>query len=628
MDKVNAISKYPKPKTGKELRRFLAMINFYRRFIPKVANLQQPLNEMLCGAKKGNAPVEWSAEREEAFNKMKEALQNATMLAHPAQGATLAIMADASDYAIGATLQQNVDKVWQPLGFFTKILEPAQRKYSAYDRELYAVYAAVRKLRHAIEGQSFIIFTDHKPLTFAFQQKSEKCTPRQFRYLDFIGQFSTDLRRVKGSDNIVADALSRIESVSKGIDYQQLAESQRHDEELKKLLEEKMSSLVLRRVMLPEADQEIYCDISKDTIRPYVPAPERSIVFNTLHSLSHPGIRATQKLLTRRFVWPSINKDIREWTRNCIPCQRSKVTRHNSAPIGDFGNQAGRFKHVHIDIIGPLPPSRGYKYCLTCNDRFTRWVEAIPITNIEAPTVATAFLEGWIARFGVLLGTNHLRTTAYHPTANGMIERFHRQMKAAIKCHETDRWTEVLPIVMLGIRTAYKEDLKSSIAERVYGKQLRLPGEFFTPSTETEKSDFVKELQQRIKKHKPISTTRHGDKKTFVFKELKTNPYVFIRNDALRGPLQPTYDGPYKVVERTDKNFVIEKNGRKARISIDRLKPAHTVADTEERDISPQNETPLNNQEEHSGQRTRTGRRVRFPDRLQVGFTKGRKERT
>jgi len=250
---------------------------------------------MLWGAKKGNAPVKWSAGKKEAFKKMKEALENATMLTHPAQGATLAIMVDASDCAIGATLQQNVDKVWQPLVFFTKILSPAQRKYNAHDRELFAVYAAMRRFRHAIGGQSFIMFADHKPLTFAFLKKSEKCTSRQFRYLDFLGQFSTDLRHINGSDNILADALSRMESVSKGIDQQQLVESQRHDEELKKLIEENTSSLVLRRVKLRETDREVCCDISKDTIRLYVPLPERSIVFNTLsHAIAPRNSRYSE----------------------------------------------------------------------------------------------------------------------------------------------------------------------------------------------------------------------------------------------------------------------------------------------------------------------------------------------
>ena len=135
------------------------------------------------------------------------------------------------------------------------------------------------------------------------------------------------------------------------------------------------------------------------------------------------------------------------------------------------------FDQVHIDIVGPLPPSRGYSYLLTCIDRFTRWPEAWPMTDITAETVALTFANGWIARFGVpstitsdrqfesrlwtslmqLLGCQHLRTTSYHPIANGIIERFHRQLKASLKAHTPAvHWIESLPLVLLGIRTALK----------------------------------------------------------------------------------------------------------------------------------------------------------------------------
>ena len=107
-----------------------------------------------------------------------------------------------------------------------------------------------------------------------------------------------------------------------------------------------------------------------------------------------------------------------------------------------------------------------------------------------------------------MTGTTHLRTTAYHPQANEMVERFHRQLKTAIKCHETEKWTEVLPLVMLGIRTAYKEDLQTSPAEVVYGSQIHLPGEFFTPSQKVSESEFVKQLQQKINNQKPTPATR------------------------------------------------------------------------------------------------------------------------
>ncbi|EFN71769.1 Uncharacterized protein F44E2.2, partial [Camponotus floridanus] len=116
---------------------------------------------------------------------------------------------DASDSSVGAALQQRGEDGWEPLAFFSKKLSPTEEKYSAFDRELLAIYLAVKHFRHMVEARNFIIFTDHKPIIYSFKQKPDKCSPRQFRHLDFIGQFSTDIRHVSGSDNVVADALSR-----------------------------------------------------------------------------------------------------------------------------------------------------------------------------------------------------------------------------------------------------------------------------------------------------------------------------------------------------------------------------------------------------------------------------------
>jgi cleavage and polyadenylation specificity factor subunit 1 len=137
---------------------------------------------------------------------------------------------------MGAVLQQRVQDVWQPLAFFSRKLSSAQQKYSAHDRELLAIYEAVRYFRHMLEARQFTIMTDHKPLTFAFHQKRDKCSPRQFNHLDFISQFTTDIRRIYGQDNIVADALSRVEVITTPVTHDALAAAQADDDELRTLL--------------------------------------------------------------------------------------------------------------------------------------------------------------------------------------------------------------------------------------------------------------------------------------------------------------------------------------------------------------------------------------------------------
>ncbi|GBM54052.1 Transposon Tf2-11 polyprotein [Araneus ventricosus] len=184
--------------------------------------------------KRDKTTIEWSEAAVQAFQTCKNSIAQAALLAHPNSEAKLSLEVDASNTGIVGTLQQTYLKNTQPLAFFSRKSTPAESRYSTHDRELLAVYSSVKHFRHFLEGCDFIIYTDRKSLTFAFQQTGEKTSPRQQRHLEFISQFSTDTRYVSGIQNTVADAFSRIDviGIPSEIDYEEMARAQVDDEEL------------------------------------------------------------------------------------------------------------------------------------------------------------------------------------------------------------------------------------------------------------------------------------------------------------------------------------------------------------------------------------------------------------
>ncbi|XP_071650737.1 uncharacterized protein [Temnothorax longispinosus] len=166
-----------------------------------------------------------------------------------------------------------------------------------------------------------------------------------------------------------------------------------------------------------------------------------------------------------------------------------------------------------------------------------------------------------------------------------MVERLHRQIKTAIKCHETEAWTEVLPVVMMGIRSAVKEDLHATPAKLVYGETMRLPGEFLQETTQpNETSDFLLRLRKTIEDLRPQPIKRHGLPAIFQHKDLTNTTHVFLRHNAPMRALQPTFDGLYEVLNKGEKIFKLRINGRTVHVTIDRLKPAYILADQEPSD--------------------------------------------
>nr|VZI45743.1 unnamed protein product [Spirometra erinaceieuropaei] len=410
------------------------------------------------------------------FEEAKKALADATMLHHlssdaPAQ---LILTADASSSAVGAVLHQQVNNQLQPLAFFSQKLQPTQTLYSTFSRELLAIYLAIRHFRHLLEGRDFSVHTDHKPLTYALKAKPDRFLPRDVRHLYYISQFTADIRYIRGSDNVVADALSRpdINTLTSDFDLAKLADLQTADESIADL--RTSTALQLRNAPLPASPGTILCEWSTGNPRPFVPLPYRKVVFDHFHSLSHPGIRAGPTLTT----------------------------------------------------------DRGSQFQSSLFREFTR-----------------------------LLGCAHITTAAYHPASNGLAERLHRQRKSALMSQtEPATWSVNLLLVLLGIRSSAKEDIQCTATELVYGTPLRLPGEFVQSSTTNTNiaSTFVQQLKQRMAQLRQ-TPTHLTSKHVFVHEDLKSAPFVFVRHDALRKLLCPPYDSPYKVVQRKDRFYVLQK---------------------------------------------------------------------
>ena len=286
--KVEVIQRFPLPTTKQQLREFLGLVNFYHRFIPGCDKLLQPLNDLLSTISSAHKDLQWSEQTTKAFQTIKEALANPTLLFHAKFGAPTCIITDASDIAVGAVLQQKIDQHWQPITYFSKKLQPADQKYSTFDHELLSIYLAIKHFHHFVEGRTFHILTDHKPLTYPLPSVSDRHSPRQIRHLGFISQFTTDICYIKGSYNSVADALSRIDINATSlfqlpnIDFKEIAEAQKNDPTLAKY-QASDSSSKLESIPIPSSNISIICDISTGVPHPFLPFPFRRNIFNILY---------------------------------------------------------------------------------------------------------------------------------------------------------------------------------------------------------------------------------------------------------------------------------------------------------------------------------------------------------
>ena len=400
------------------------------------------------------------------------------------------------------------------------------------------------------------------------------------------------------------------------VDFEEMAKDQALDADFRRISSDARTGLQLRAIEI--GNRKLIVDVSNGPARPFVPFSWRKKVFDVIHGLGHPGVERTRQTVAEKFVWPSLKQDVSRWARECLHCQRSKVLRHVTPPIGDFQVPNKRFEHLNLDLVS-LTPSNGYRYLLTIVDRFSRWPTAIPIKDMAVDTILDAFAHGWVANFGVpssittdrgaqflstawgqlmqTWGISAHTTTAYHPEANGLVERLHRRLKEALLACSHDHpeeWFWKLPSVLLSLRTTLKPDLGASPAEMLYGEPLSVPGSILSsaPSDDEQlqqqQRQTLANLRLEVARLQPVPTSAHRRQNVRLPEDLQSCTHVFIRKPPIQTGLSAPYSGPYRVLSRQEHFFRVSIPGRGAEsVALARLKPAVIANDEEFQELPP-----------------------------------------
>ncbi|CAH8599440.1 unnamed protein product [Schistosoma rodhaini] len=541
-EKTRVIVNWPQPKSPEDVRSFLGLASYYRRFVRDFASLAAPLHRLTHKGRK----FLWTTECQQAFDALKTRLSSPPILAVPdtsASGGEFILDTDASSSAIGAVLSQVApDGQERVIAYASRRLDKSETRYSTTRREMLALVKFLQHFRHYLLGKPFRVRTDHRALQWlrSFREPEGQVARWQERLQEF--DFTCEYR--PGSRHTNADSLSRIPyapstisavlSTAPEIDWPSLQASdpdlqfiylrQLHGNDKPSAAELKDHSPATHRLCTKWSSLRLYGDtlfIVSESKQPLLIVPRvqvQNIMEQVHRELGHSGIRKTEHAICQRFWWPSIHEDVTEFCRNCSTCHAIKSPQQRPrAPLVPMTTE-GPHQRVGIDIMGPLTTSKnGNRYILVMVDYFSKWCEAVPIPQQDALTVARAFIDHWVSRYGApfslhsdqgtafeshlvaqvcrLLGIRKTHTTAYHPEGNGLVERTNRTIKTLLQSFinnsSTECWDDAIPQCLLAYRASVHGSTGFSPAILLFGHELRLPVEIQMPLLPFEAQDYV-----------------------------------------------------------------------------------------------------------------------------------------
>ena len=517
-DKVQAVNDAPAPTDINELRAFLGLINYYHRFIPNLAAILRPLYGLLQKTQKWY----WSEAHERAFCRAKEEIVSMRVLTHYDPDLPITLATDASPYGLGAVLSHVMrDGEERPIAYASKSLTPAEKNYAQIDKEALAIVWAVKKFYMYIFGREFTLITDHKPLTSIFHPAKNIpaiAAARLTRYAMFLAglQYKIQYRNTKEHCN--ADGLSRLpqkltEGSRVGPDganimnvsqFQQLpvtATQVQRETERDKIMSQAYNFTVNGWSDKPEEEDLIpfynrryelstYGGCLMWGLRVIIPPKLQKQVLEELHE-GHLEVVKMKNLARSYIWWPGFNKDIEQLAKRCPGCQS---TQHlpKKAPLHPWEWPSKPWERIHIDYAGPVD---GMMF-LVVVDAHSKWPEVIPTkTSTSAKTIM--ILRNMFARFGLpsqlvsdnattftseefqnflkINGVKHITSAPYHPSTNGLAERFVQSFKAALKSAKCDEGTvqHKLASFLMAYRNTAHSTTGVSPAEIFLGRPLR-----------------------------------------------------------------------------------------------------------------------------------------------------------
>lgn len=450
--KVSAVTDWPTPVSVKQVQRFLGFANFYRRFIRNFSAVVAPITALT--RKTAPSHFQWTPKAEAAFIELRRRFSSEPILITPNPSLPFIVEVDASELGVGAILSQrsSSDGKVHPCAYYSRGLSPAERNYDVGDRELLAVKLALEEWRHWLEGAEhpFMVWTDHKNLEYI--QGAQRRNSRQARWSLFFSRFNFLLTYRPGSKNVKPDALSRLYDGS---------EEDRPPEPIVpagQILAPVTWSIdsAVRRAQRLEPDPG-----GVPPGRLFVPNRVRSQVLKWGHSsrlTGHPGVHRTRDFLARRFWWPGMMKDVREFVAACPVCARNKGSQQPpSGLLRPLPVPSRPWSHIAMDFVTGLPPSDGHRVIMVVVDRFSKAARFIPLVKLpSAPETAQLVVDHvfrihgicqdvvsdrgpqFAARFWkafcALLGASVSLSSGFHPETNGQTERTNQSMESTLRC--------------------------------------------------------------------------------------------------------------------------------------------------------------------------------------------------